>query len=251
MPWLRHRLRDADVWAKVDASAALVKDADGRVEIVYKPADGARVYRAGARNLTPAPDSAPVEFAAGEPAESRATAAQPSTESQPQGARAPRAAGSRPRASASASGSRAASAAPANAIHVWTDGACSGNPGRAGLGVVIVGDGAQREISEYLGEATNNIAELSAILRGLQVIEDRTRPVIVYSDSAYSIGLLTQSWKAKKNVELVEELRALCRQFSDLRFVKVLAHSGISLNERVDQLAVAAIQRRGNSDRRV
>jgi ribonuclease HI len=253
MPWLRHRLRDADVWAKVDASAALVKDADGRVEIVYKPADGARVYRAGARNLTPAPDSAPVDFAAGEPAESRPPGAQPSTESQPQRARMPRAGGARPspRASASASGARAASAAPPNAIHVWTDGACSGNPGRAGLGVVIVGDGAQREISEYLGEATNNIAELSAILRGLQTVEDRTRPVIVYSDSAYSIGLLTQNWKAKKNVELVDQLRALCRQFSDLRFVKVLAHSGISLNERVDQLAVAAIQRRGNSDRRV
>jgi ribonuclease HI len=134
---------------------------------------------------------------------------------------------------------------------VWTDGACSGNPGAAGLGVVIVGDGAMREISEYLGEATNNIAELRAILRGLQAVEDRTRPVIVYSDSAYSIGLLTQRWKAKKNVELVEELRALVREFSDLRFVKVLAHSGISLNERVDQLAVGAIQRRGNSDRRV
>ncbi|HEX8106947.1 MAG TPA: hypothetical protein VF516_04420, partial [Kofleriaceae bacterium] len=71
MPWLRHRLRDADVWAKVDANAALIKDRDGRVEIVYKPAGGAKVYRAGARNLTPAPDSEPVEFEAGEPAEPR------------------------------------------------------------------------------------------------------------------------------------------------------------------------------------
>jgi ribonuclease HI len=252
MPWLRHRLRDADVWAKVDANAALVKDSDGRVEIVYRPAPGARVYRAGARNLTPAPDSAPVEFEAGEPAEARPQGAQPSAEARPQGPRAsaaPRSSGTR--AAATPSGARGATAAPPNAIHVWTDGACSGNPGRAGLGVVIVGDGPQREISEYLGDATNNIAELTAILRGLQAVEDRTRPVIVYSDSAYSIGLLTQNWKAKKNVELVDELRALCRQFTDLRFVKVLAHSGISLNERVDQLAVAAIQRRGNSDRRV
>jgi ribonuclease HI len=245
MPWLRHRLRDADVWAKVDANAALVKDSNGRVEIVYKPAPGARVYRAGARNLTPAPDSAPVEFEAGESADARPQAAQPSAEARPQGPRAPAARGQTP------SGARGQAAAPPNAIHVWTDGACSGNPGRAGLGVVIVGDGPQREISEYLGDATNNIAELSAILRGLQAVEDRTRPVIVYSDSAYSIGLLTQNWKAKKNVELVEQLRALCRQFTDLRFVKVLAHSGISLNERVDQLAVAAIQRRGNTDRRV
>ena len=224
MPWLRHRLRDADVWAKVDANAALIKDADGRVEIVYKPAPGSRVYRAGARNLTPAPGSEPVEFEAGEPAE--------------------------PRSSTGAGGAQPA--APADAIHVWTDGACSGNPGRAGLGVVILGDGpGEREISEYLGDATNNIAELTAILRGLQAVSDRTRPVIVYSDSAYSIGLLTKSWKAKKNVELVDELRALTRTFRDLRFVKVAGHAGIALNERVDQLATGAITRRGTFDRRV
>jgi ribonuclease HI len=225
MSWLRHRLRDADVWARVDANAALIKDADGRVEIVYKAAPGARVYRAGARNLTPAPGSEPIEIDTGAPAE--ATKA-PGKASQPE------------------------ALAPPNAIHVWTDGACSGNPGPAGLGVVIVGDGpSQREISEYLGEATNNIAELTAILRGLESVTDKTRPVLVYSDSAYSIGLLTQSWKAKKNVELVTELREVCRRFSDLRFIKVLAHSGIPLNERVDQLAVGAISRRGNSDRHV
>jgi ribonuclease HI len=238
MPWLRHRLRDADVWAKVDDNAALVKDADGRVEIVYKPAPGARVYRAGARNLTPSPNSTPVDFEPGEPAEPRSPARAGGTSAAA-------------RTSSGASAPRGPVAAPADAIHVWTDGACSGNPGLAGLGVVIVGDGPQREISEYLGEATNNIAELTAILRGLGAVADRSRPVIVYSDSAYAIGLLTQSWKAKKNIELVDELRTLCRQFADLRFVKVLAHSGISLNERVDQLAVSAIQRRGNSDRRV
>ncbi|HEX4421120.1 MAG TPA: ribonuclease H [Kofleriaceae bacterium] len=227
MPWLRHRLRDADVWAKVDANAALLKDSDGRVEIVYKPEPGARVYRAGARNLSAAPGSEPVEFEAGAAAEPR-----------------PSKPGGKP--------GTGPDAAPANAIHVWTDGACSGNPGPAGLGVVIVGDGeGNRELSEYLGEATNNIAELTAILRGLQAVSDRTRPVIIYSDSAYSIGLLSQNWKAKKNVELVKELREVCKRFGDLRFVKVLAHSGISLNERVDQLAVGAISRRGNSDRRV
>jgi len=236
MSWLRHRLRDADVWAKVDANAALVKDSGGRVEIVYKPAPDARVYRASASNLTPAPGSAPVEFEAGPPAESRAEAA----------------AGKAAVGKSASKSSQRDAAPPANAIHVWTDGACSGNPGPAGLGVVIVGDGAQqRELSEYLGEATNNIAELSAILRGLESVSDRSRPVIVYSDSQYSIGLLSQNWKAKKNVELVREIREVCKRFSDLRFVKVLAHSGIALNERVDQLATGAISRRGNSDRRV
>jgi ribonuclease HI len=216
MPWLRHRLRDADVWAKVDATGALVTDRDGRVEIVYKAASGAKVYRAGARNLTPVAGGELVELEPGEPA-------------------AP---------AAKADKARAPGAAPENAIQVWTDGACTGNPGPAGIGAVII-DGPERiELSEYLGEGTNNIAELTAILRGLERVQDRARPVIVYSDSEYSIGLLTKAWKAKKNVELVDALRALCRQFADLSFVKVAGHAGIPLNERTDQLARDAITRR-------
>ena len=114
-------------------------------------------------------------------------------------------------------------------------------PGPAGAGVVIV-DGEQRtEVSEFLGQGTNNIAELTAILLGLERVADKARPVVVYSDSEYSIGLLTQAWKAKANIELVEKLREMCREFSDLRFVKVAGHAGIPLNERTDQLARDAI----------
>ena len=213
MPWLRHRLRDADVWARVDASGQIVKDAEGRVEIVYKAESGAKVYRAGARNLTPVPGD-PVEIVVGEPAP--------------------------------ASTKAVASAPPANAIHVWTDGACSGNPGPAGIGVVIVDGDRTQEISEYLGDGTNNIAELTAILRGLETVptDQRARPVIVYSDSQYSIGLLSQNWKAKANVELVTTIRAVTKQFRDLRFVKVLGHSGIPLNERTDELATSAVATR-------
>ncbi len=210
-----YRLRDSDVWAKVDATGALVTDRDGRVEIVYKPVAGAKVYRAGARNLV-ASEGQAIEIEAGERAPDRADHAD---RGQP-------------------------AAVPDDAIHVWTDGACTGNPGPAGLGVVITDGERKTEISEYLGQGTNNIAELSAILRGLEKVADRSRPVVVYSDSAYSIGLLTQAWKAKKNVELVEELRSVCRQFKDLRFVKVAGHAGIPLNERVDQLAREAIVRR-------
>lgn len=208
MPWLRHRLRDADVWARVDAAGTLVADADGRVEVVYKPEKGAKVYRAGSRNLS-APSGEPVEIEVGEPAPKRAP-----------------------------------DVPPANAIHIWTDGGCRPNPGPGGLGVVVVDGEHKREISEFLGESTNNIAELTAILRGLESVEDRKRPVIVYSDSAYSIGLLTQPWKPKANVELVAKLRAVTKLFSDLRFVKVAAHTGIPLNERVDELAMQAINRR-------
>jgi len=210
MAWIRHRLRDADVWAKVDANGALVTDRDGRVEIVYKPAAGAKVYRAGARNLTALPDERPLDF--------------------------------EPGAAAAAPAGDGISKDP-DAIHVWTDGACTGNPGPAGLGVVIVDRGKRRELSEYLGAGTNNIAELTAILRGLQEIDDRSRPVIVYSDSMYSIGLLTQNWKAKANQDLVAKLRALVREFASIKFVKVAAHSGIELNERVDELARQAIVR--------
>ena len=216
MPWIKHRLRDADVWAKVDAAGALVTDRDGRVEIVYKPAAGAKIYRAAARNLASVDGAAALDFDAGEPT------------TQP-----------------TAPVARAAPVVTAgDEIQVWTDGACTGNPGPAGLGVVILDGGHRTELSEYLGEGTNNIAELTAILRGLQSVTDRTRPVVVYSDSAYSIGLCTKPWKAMKNVELVEELRALCRSFANLKFVKVAGHAGIDLNERVDQLARDAITRR-------
>jgi ribonuclease HI len=211
MPFLRHRLRDADVWAKVDASGALISDRDGRVEIIYKPVAGAKVYRAGARNLS-APSGEPVDVEVGEPAEPKT---KPKAES-----------------------------IPADAIQVWTDGGAAPNPGPSGAGVVIVDAGKQTEISQFLGEGTNQTAELSAILIGLSKLATRDRPVVVYSDSAYSIGLLTQSWKAKANVELVEKLRSVCREFRDLRFVKVAGHSGVPLNERTDQLVGEAIRRR-------
>jgi len=211
--WKRHRLRDADVWAKVDATGALVTDRDGRVEIVYKAEPGAKTYRAAARNLSD-PAGETIELEPGAPAAEKKKVAVGATIE-----------------------------VPANAIHVWTDGGANPNPGPAGIGVVIVDGKEHKELSEFLGHGTNQIAELTAILRGLQEIHDRTRPVVVYSDSAYSIGLLTQNWKAKANVELVAKLRAMCQQFADLRFVKVAGHAGISLNERVDQLAGAAILR--------
>lgn len=216
MPWIKHRLRDAEIWAKVDAAGALVTDRDGRVEIVYKPADGAKVYRASARNLTSVPGAPAIELVVGERAPEQPPASKPAGNP------------GKP---------------PADAIQVWTDGACTGNPGPAGLGVVIIDGKERRELSEFLGQGTNNIAELTAILRGLQEVTDRARPVYVYSDSEYSIGLLTKNWKPKKNVELVAELRDLTRQFPNLQFVKVAGHAGIPLNERTDQLARDAIVR--------
>ena len=215
MPYLRHRFRDADVWAKVDATGALVADRDGRVEIVYKPVAGAKAYRAAGRNLT-APSGTPVEIEV-------TVAAEKPSDSARQGATPYR--------------------APANAIHVWTDGGAAPNPGPSAAGVVIVDGEKTIEVSQFLGPGTNQTAELTAILIGLTKVAEKDRPVCVYSDSAYSIGLLSQGWKAKANVELVEKLRAVCREFKELRFVKVAGHAGIPLNERTDQLVGEAIRR--------
>lgn len=220
MPWKPFTLRDAQVWARVDAAGALVADAAGRVDVIYKPAASAKIYRAAKLNLGPR-EGELVELGA-EPTEAAKAPSRGATKA-PADKQAP---------------------LPGDAIHVWTDGGASPNPGPSAIGVVIIDGKSQLELSEYLGDGTNQIAELTAMLRGLQEVEDRQRTVVVYSDSAYAIGLLSQNWKAKANVELVAELRELGRQFRDLRFIKVLGHSGIPLNERTDQLATAALSHR-------
>jgi ribonuclease HI len=222
MPWLPYRLRDADVWARVDERGEPVADSGGRVEVVYKAATGAKVYRASAKNLTRRPGDA-VDIEPGEPA--------PSKEE-------------RRKSEATVKD------VPADAIAVWTDGACTGNPGPAGVGVVVIDGADRRELSEYLGEATNNIAELTAIERGLELVENRDRTVYVHSDSAYAIGLLSKNWKAKANVELVARIRDLVAEFPAIRWVKVAGHAGVPENERCDQLARMAVQSRSTSPAR-
>jgi ribonuclease HI len=109
--------------------------------------------------------------------------------------------------------------------------------------VLLAPDGSTiSEGSEYLGEATNNIAELSAIGRALE----RTppgEPVIIYTDSQYAIGVLAKNWKAKANRELIDSIRALLRGRA-VSFEYVRGHAGIPMNERADELARAAISSR-------
>jgi ribonuclease HI len=220
MPWIRYKLRDSEVWARIDDAGTLMSDDAGRVEVVYKAVPGAKVYRAAARNLVPAGGD-PVDIEVGVAAEPPAP--------------------KKPSATAASPGP---TRMPADAIHVWTDGACTGNPGPAGLGVVVIDGADRKELSEYLGEGTNNIAELTAIERGLETVAERGRPVYVYSDSNYAIGLLSKSWKAKANVDLVDRIRKLTAKFPKLSFVKVAGHAGIPENERCDQLARDAVVRR-------
>ena len=126
-----------------------------------------------------------------------------------------------------------------NKIHMYTDGACSGNPGSAGIGVYMKYNDHTKEISEGIGVATNNVAELKAIKAGLEALTIKDKPIIIYSDSAYCIGLFTKDWNPTKNLELINEIQTLINTFDNIEFVKVKGHSNNHGNNRADALAVA------------
>ena len=126
-------------------------------------------------------------------------------------------------------------------IRIYADGASSGNPGPSGIGVLLRYRQHEKEISRNIGLGTNNIAELEAIRTGLLEVKNPDLPVRVYTDSGYAYGLLTLGWKAKKNTELVSDIRMLMKRFKNLTFIKVKGHSGIEDNERADKLATSAI----------
>jgi ribonuclease HI len=211
------------VWVRADDGRRPVLDADGRAEMKYRESD-TRTYRPLPQNLEPN---------TGQSSEAAKPAARPAP-------RKPRA--EKPAAPAS---SPSSSASSLETVHVWTDGACSGNPGPMGIGIVVVAGDRRKEHGEYLGRGTNNIAELTAIRRGLEIaaelVSGQDRPIRVYTDSSYSIGLLSQGWKAKANQELVAELREFLRDFRNLRMIKVEGHAGVPENERCDLLARQAV----------
>lgn len=246
MPWVRAMLRGQTVFARATPSGELSADA-GRVEIRYKANDG-RAYRALARNLDVVPGAVLPDDACGpaEAAPERGAA---------EGAKGGKA-GAAKRPGAAKAAEPAHHAPPgADELVFYTDGACTGNPGPAGLGVYVVepkraGDGAEptrpREISEYLGHATNNVAELTAILRALELLdatshEGRAR---VFTDSQYAIGVLQKGWRAKANQELVAEIRDRLRARRGVVLTYVPGHAGVSGNERADQLAREAVRSR-------
>ena len=130
-------------------------------------------------------------------------------------------------------------AAP-NTVHIYTDGASSGNPGPSGIGVVLQYGEKTKEISKFIGNTTNNVAELEAIRTALMKLKRRNLPVRIYTDSSYAQGVLSFGWKAQKNKELVEAIRELLSALKDVTLIKVRGHSGHEQNERADQLARAA-----------
>jgi ribonuclease HI len=127
-------------------------------------------------------------------------------------------------------------------ITIFTDGASAGNPGPSGIGVLLRFGKHEKEISRYIGNATNNIAELEAIRAGLRAVKNSDLPVRVYTDSSYAYGVLTQGWKAKKNKDIIDAIKKILPKFHDLKFIKVKGHGGIEGNEKADVLATSAIK---------
>ena len=138
---------------------------------------------------------------------------------------------------------------PENCIRIYTDGASSGNPGPSGIGVLLIYKENRKEISEYIGEATNNIAELTAIQRGLSALKRQDLAVRIFTDSEYAVGLLSQDWKPRANKSLIHDIRELMTGFTDLKIIKVRGHAGIKENEVADFLAVSAVKRKGPQSR--
>jgi ribonuclease HI len=128
-------------------------------------------------------------------------------------------------------------------ICLFTDGASSGNPGPSGIGVLMRYGEHTKEISQYIGNATNNIAELKAIEAGLSALKNTDIPIRLFTDSKYAYGLLVLRWKARKNQEVVESIKQIMGRFQDIQIIKVKGHSGHPGNERADYLATSAIKK--------
>ena len=144
-------------------------------------------------------------------------------------------------------GGTSAEASDPQAIHLWSDGACSGNPGPAGAGTVLLYGDHRREISTFLGEGTNNVAELWAVLQGLEALRQPvSRTLAVHTDSKYVIGVLARGWKGKANADLIARIRGRLAGLPRVIWHWVRGHEGVELNERCDLLARQAIESRSS-----
>jgi ribonuclease HI len=136
-------------------------------------------------------------------------------------------------------------------VQIYTDGACSGNPGPGGWGAVLVFNGHEKEMSGGEKNTTNNRMELSAAIYALKALKEPCE-VELTSDSKYLTDALSKGWvyswrrngwrKADKkpalNSDLWEELLALL-EIHDVKFIWVKGHAGHEYNERCDRLAVS------------
>lgn len=122
-------------------------------------------------------------------------------------------------------------------VKVNCDGASRGNPGPAGIGAVVDGEG----YSEYIGRATNNQAEYRAVILGLEkALEKGADEVVLETDSNLVVNQLNGEWRVNENVELYERARELLDEFDDAEIRHVYREN----NEAADRLANEALDSR-------
>lgn len=140
-------------------------------------------------------------------------------------------------------------------VRIYTDGACSGNPGPGGWAAILLSGNAEKVISGYEEATTNNRMELTAAVEALSIL-NKPCDVTLYSDSAYLVSAFNQGWLIKwqangwknaarqpvSNPDLWQKLVELAGRHR-MRWIKVKGHSDNEYNNRCDQLAVAEIKR--------
>ena len=138
-------------------------------------------------------------------------------------------------------------------VIIYTDGACSGNPGPGGWGSILMYKYNKKEIFGGKKDTTNNVMELTAVIEALKLLKFKCK-VSVYSDSAYVVNAFNQKWiygwmkngwknaskEPVKNKELWQELYELTK-VHEVNFVKVKGHSDNEYNNRCDEMARNAI----------
>ena len=138
---------------------------------------------------------------------------------------------------------------------MYTDGACSGNPGPGGWGALLIWNGKEKELSGGEPNTTNNRMEMRAVIEGLKILK-RPCHVKIHSDSALIVNTFNQNWitnwqkkgwkkadkKPVENRDLWESMLKVMKPH-DVEWIKVKGHSGNKLNDRVDALAVNAVPR--------
>ncbi len=140
-------------------------------------------------------------------------------------------------------------------VIIYTDGACSNNPGPGGWGAVVMYKDVKKEISGFEDNTTNNKMEIMAVIKALELLKESCN-VKVYSDSAYVVNSISKGWlyswkknnwiksdkKKAKNIELWE----IMLKFIDMHkieFIKVKGHSDNEYNNRCDELATSQIKK--------
>lgn len=140
-------------------------------------------------------------------------------------------------------------------VSLYTDGACSGNPGPGGWGAVLCCMGYEKELSGGEANTTNNRMELTAVIRGLEAL-NRKCDVTIYSDSRYFVDAVEKGWarswqkngwrtsskEPAKNPDLWEKLLSLLDEH-EIKLVWLKGHAGHPENERCDKMAVAESQK--------